>query len=73
MYDERLESLIDAALADCELTPKERKILISNAAAQEIPIDEFEMVLDARMLKRQQEMMTRWHSWWPANTSGATR
>ena len=56
MYDERIEGLINAALADGELTEKEKQILFKNAQAQGIDLDEFEMVLDARLveLKRQQ-------------------
>lgn len=51
MYDEKLEQLIDAALTDGELTEKEKQILFKKAEALGIDLDEFEMVLDARLVK----------------------
>ena len=51
MYDEEIESLIDAALVDGEITEKERQILLKKAMEFDIDPDEFEMVLDARILK----------------------
>ncbi len=53
MYDEKLEQLIDAALADGELTEKEKQILFKKAQAMGMDLDEFEMVLDARLVKLQ--------------------
>lgn len=63
MYDERIEGLINAALADGELTEKEKQILFKNAQAQGIDLDEFEMVLDARLveLKKQQASRSQQH------------
>lgn len=55
MYSERIENLIKAALADGELTDKERQILFRNAQEQGIDLDEFEMVLDARLVELQKE------------------
>ncbi len=55
MYNEKLEQLIDAALADGELTEKEKQILFKKAQAMDIDLDEFEMVLDARLFKLQKE------------------
>ena len=49
MYDERIESLINAALADGQLSEKEKQILFKNAQEQGIDLDEFEMVLNARL------------------------
>jgi hypothetical protein len=49
MYSERLKGLIDAALADGELTEKEKQILLRRAEAEGIDRDEIEMVLDARL------------------------
>ena len=49
MYNERIENLINAALADGELTEKEKQILFKNAQDQGIDLDEFEMVLEARL------------------------
>lgn len=54
MYSKELEELIDAALADGVLTEKEKQILFKKAKAQGIDLDEFEMVLNARLLKVQQ-------------------
>ena len=51
MYNEQLEQLIDAALADGELTEKEKQILFKKAQALGVDLDEFEMVLDARLVK----------------------
>lgn len=53
MYNEKIEQLIKAALADGVLTEKERQILFKNAQAQGIDLDEFEMVLDARLAELQ--------------------
>ena len=49
MYSERMEALISAALTDGVLTEKERKILYRNAEEEGIDLDEFEMVLEARL------------------------
>lgn len=51
MYNERIEKLISAALADGELTEKEKQILFKNAQEQGIDLDEFEMILDARIVE----------------------
>ena len=51
MYNEQLEQLIDAALADGELTEKEKQVLFKKAQALGVDLDEFEMVLDARLVK----------------------
>lgn len=51
MYNEKLEALIDAALADGELTEKEKQILFKKAQEMGVDLDEFEMVLDARLVK----------------------
>ncbi len=56
MYDERLESLIDAALADGELTEKEKQILFKNAQSLGVDLDEFEMVLAARLFEKKKKM-----------------
>ena len=55
MYNEQLEQLIDAALADGELTEKEKQILFKKAQAMGVDLDEFEMVLDARLVKLQKD------------------
>ena len=51
MYNEKLEALITAALADGVLTEKEKQILFKKAEAMDIDLDEFEMVLDARLVE----------------------
>ena len=55
MYNEQLEQLIDAALTDGVLTEKEKQVLFKKASALGIDLDEFEMVLDARLLVNQRE------------------
>ena len=51
LYNPELEQLIDAALADGELTEKEKQILFKKAQSFGVDLDEFEMVLDARLVK----------------------
>lgn len=53
MYNEKIEALIKAALADGVLTEKEKQVLFKNAQAQGIDLDEFEMVLDAKLVELQ--------------------
>lgn len=56
MYSQGLETLIDAALTDGELTEKEKQILFKKAQGLGIDLDEFEMILDSRLQKKQQEL-----------------
>ena len=58
MYNEKIESLIKAALADGMLTEKEKQILFKRAQAEGIDLDEFEMVLDARIVDIKQKTKT---------------
>lgn len=51
MYNEQLETLINAALADGVLSEKEKQILFKRAQSLGIDLDEFEMVLDAKLLE----------------------
>ena len=51
MYNEKIEALISAALADGVLTEKEKQVLFKRAEAEGIDLDEFEMVLDARLVE----------------------
>lgn len=51
MYNEQIEALISAALADGMLTEKEKQVLFKKAQSQGIDLDEFEMVLDARLVE----------------------
>lgn len=56
MYNEQIENLINLALADGELTEKEKQVLFKKAEAAGIDLDEFEMVLDAKLFEKQQTM-----------------
>lgn len=49
LYGDTMERLIDVALADGELTEKEKQVLFRKAESMGIDLDEFEMVLDARL------------------------
>lgn len=53
LYSEKIEALVDAALADGVLTEKEKQILFKKAQAEGIDLDEFEMVLNARLFELQ--------------------
>jgi hypothetical protein len=55
LYDPQLEKLIDLALVDGQLTDKERQVLCRKAQSMGIDLDEFEMVLDARVYHRSQQ------------------
>lgn len=54
MYNAQLEKLIEMALMDGELTEKEKQILFKKAEAEGIDLDEFEMVLNARLYEKKQ-------------------
>lgn len=49
LYNPQIEKLIDMALADGELTEREKQVLFKRAQAEGIDLDEFEMVLDAKL------------------------
>lgn len=51
MFSEELEMLIGAALADGQITDKERAVLHKRALAEGMDPDEFDMILDARLSK----------------------
>lgn len=55
MYNDRLNQLIEIALVDGALTEKEKQILLKNAEKMGIDLDEFEMVLEAKLYEKQQE------------------
>jgi hypothetical protein len=57
MYNEKIENLVNFALADGELTEKEKQILFKKAEEAGIDLDEFEMVLDAKLHEKQQKNM----------------
>jgi len=54
MYNEQLEKLIDLALMDGELTEKEKQVLFKKAESLGVDLDEFEMVLEAKLFEKQQ-------------------
>lgn len=53
---EKLKKLISLAITDGVISDKERDILLKNAIDEGIDLDEFEMVLDAKLFERQQEL-----------------
>lgn len=55
LYTEKIEALINAALADGVLTEKEKQILFKKAQEEGIDLDEFEMVLDGRLVELQKK------------------
>lgn len=54
MYNDQIENLINLALADGELTEKEKQVLFKKAEAAGIDLDEFEMVLEAKLYEKTQ-------------------
>jgi hypothetical protein len=52
MYNEQLEKLIDMALIDGELSEKEKQILFKKAESFGVDLDEFEMVLEAKLYEK---------------------
>lgn len=56
MYNEQLEKLIEMALMDGELTEKEKQVLFKKAESSGINLDEFEMVLQAKLYEKQQSI-----------------
>ena len=53
MYSDKIENLINVALADGVLTEKKKQILFKNAEAEGIDLDEFEMVIESRLIEKQ--------------------
>ncbi len=56
MYNEKIDKLIEMALMDGELTEKEKQVLFKNAEKEGIDLDEFEMVLEAKLFEKQKSM-----------------
>ena len=52
MYNEQLENLIEMALMDGVLTEKEKQILFKKAESFGVDLDEFEIVLEARLYEK---------------------
>lgn len=59
VYNQQLENLIELALADGELTEKEKQILFKKAEAAGIDLDEFEMVLEAKISEKLSKQATQ--------------
>lgn len=55
-FSPRLNSLINAAVADGEISDLERQVLIRNAQQEGVSMDEFVMVLEARLFEQQQKL-----------------
>ncbi len=53
MYNEEFEKLIDLALVDGVLTEKEKQVLFKKAEGLGVDLDEFEMVLEAKLFEKQ--------------------
>ena len=53
MHNEKIESLISIALADGELSEKERQILFQKAQDEGIDLEEFKKVLEQRLFEAQ--------------------
>lgn len=51
MYSDKLNKLIELALVDGELDSQEKAVLMRNAQAEGIDLEEFEMVLNAKLFK----------------------
>ena len=56
MYSNELESLINASIADGELTKKEREVLTNRAIAEGVDLDEFKVYLNGRLAQREEEI-----------------
>ena len=56
MYASQLENLIEMALMDGELAEKEKQVLFKKAAALGIDLDEFEMVLNAKLFEKKKDL-----------------
>ncbi len=54
MISDNLNSLIEFALVDGELSEKEKQILFKKAESEGIDLDEFEMILNAKLFKIKQ-------------------
>lgn len=69
MFPPELEKLIEYAIIDGEITAKEREILIRKAKELEIDLEEFEMVLDAKLFENRQKPNISEHSYSSGQTT----
>ncbi len=58
-FSARLDSLITAAVADGEISDLERQVLIRNAQEEGVAMDEFVMVLEARLYEQRQALLAK--------------
>ncbi len=56
MYSEKIEKLMMYAITDGIITEKERELLLKKADEEGIDLDEFQMVIEAKLYERQQEL-----------------
>lgn len=56
LYDEQLENLIEMALTKGDLTEKDKRVLFKKAESLGVDLDEFEMVLDAKLYERKKQL-----------------
>lgn len=56
MIPNELENLIDMAVADGEITPQESNVLMKKAQELGVDMDEFQVVLDAKLFKAKQAL-----------------
>lgn len=56
MYNDQLDKLIEMALMDGELTEKEKQILFKKAETFGVDLDEFEMVLEAKLFEKKKSI-----------------
>ena len=59
MNDEKFEQLINYAITDGQLTEKEKQVLIKKANELGLDLDEFEVILDAKLFERKQELFSK--------------
>lgn len=59
MHEEKLELLIDAALCDGAISKKEREIVLSKAILMGFTYEEFELMLNARLIKAQRDSASK--------------
>lgn len=55
-YSDRLNSLIEASIIDGTLDEMRRNVLVRNALAEGVSLDEFVVFLEARLYKRRREL-----------------
>lgn len=56
MFSDRIEDLIEIAIADGDLTPRKKQLLLKHAADEGLDIDEFQMIIDFRVTKKRKEL-----------------